>query len=195
MMKHKLPLTFLALVAVAYTSVYAAPPFARDVNVVNTPLPVDVTNTSLDVTGTVLVANPSTDPVLVRDVDNPAPEPFQTTVLVSVSEGNAVGSESMAIPPGKQLVVEHVSAVVSLPIGQKVIRVGVKTELSGSGLVEHFLPATLQGTQTADRDIFIASQQTRLYADPQLIVTFERDDFSGNASSEFAISGYLVDSN
>lgn len=194
-MKHIRPLICIVLVTLACTSVYAGPPFARDVNVVNTPLPVDIINPSLDISGTVRVTNPSSDPVLVRDINNPALEPFHTTILADADDGSAVGREHLSIPTGKLLVVENVSAVVSLPIGQKVIRLGVKTEIPHMGLVEHFIPSQFQGTQTADRDIFIAGQPMRLYADPQLNVAFERDSFDGHASAQFAISGYLVDSN
>src|SRR5215210_5150461 len=113
----------------------------KDVNVVNTPT-VNVGNTptvnaqqsgawNVGITGTptvnlannsVQVSNPATNPVPVRDVDEEARQPFQELRLVEFGEtDNNADTLFNPIPPGKRLVIEHVSAIASLPPGQKMV--------------------------------------------------------------------------
>jgi len=142
----------------------------------------------------VVVENPETNPVMVRDVDRPTHEPFQMRVPVSLPENSAVGYTNTEVPEGKRLVIENVSALVSVPIGQGVTRIGVSTEVIGYGLVEHFFPSQFQTTRVdGEGDIFIAAQPTRLYADTQFTVYIQRDGYADSASGAVVISGYLED--
>jgi hypothetical protein len=70
-----------------------------------------VTNTPLPVSGT----------VFVRDVDNPARQPFQIGFRITMmNSGTEQVFQSITVPDGKRLVIEYVSmASGSVPVGQK----------------------------------------------------------------------------
>ncbi len=167
------------------------------VNVGNTPS-VNVANTPtvnaqqsgvwmVDINGT----------ALVRDVDNPALQPFQAgAVEVSASTSTCGGFETTlaTVPAMKQLVIEHVSFGGNLPTGQRFLQVHVNNTAGGAAGV-HDLPVALQGTGGGTTDFFAASQPVRLYADPGTIVTacFSRSASAGSATAVWNISGYHVD--
>jgi hypothetical protein len=144
-------------------------------------------------TENVIVTNPETDPLPVMNVNEQEIQVFQESFLLQLPDGQAAGTLIEELPEGKMLVIENASAIVSLPAGQKTIRVGIKTEIAGSGLVEHFFPTRFQGSSTTPRDIFTAGQLTRLYSVGQVVFALQRSDFSETASAEIAISGYLTD--
>jgi hypothetical protein len=56
--------------------------------------------------------------------------PFQRVIVVSIDPGSIVNQETIAIPAGKTLVVEFVSATVGLPAGEQVIQ--ARFELDGT---------------------------------------------------------------
>jgi hypothetical protein len=146
---------------------------------------------------TVLVVNPSTSPVPVRNVDAPVIQRFQMRSNLHLSANTGANTLSESLPAGKMLVIEHFSVIVRLPHGQKAMRVGIMTQLANQlpdmGFLEHFFPTQFQGTALDDRDTFIASQQVRLYSVGQLAYALERDAFTEEAAAEFVISGYLID--
>ena len=99
----------------------AAGPAAQAVTVTNTPLPVQ---------GTVSVGNPSTSPVNVRGVDEPARQPFFMSCGLSpeLASGSATCYPHIAglyqnqggnVPAGKRFVVEIVSGTFNLSPGIK----------------------------------------------------------------------------
>jgi hypothetical protein len=210
---------FLALFAFAPVASYgqtARPP--ADVNVVNTPN-VKVANTSADpvptlaqgtttVAGTVQaqqsgswdvgitgtptfqVGNVANNPVLGRDVDNPARQPFTNVVS---------DNHSFTVPPGKRLVIEYVSGGGFISTGQKFLEVGfLFTALidgDRAGVQHHFVPVFTgtQNTGTNLFDIYAVSQQTRIYVEPGGLVEGFLEKTSGVAGVSFTVSGYLVD--
>jgi hypothetical protein len=140
-------------------------------------------------------------PVPVRDVDNPARQPFTARIDVSIPDGRDLGVGTMdtaAVPEGKRLVIEHISAATSLPSGQKVAF--FRVEITSSHSLTR-LGADLSATY-GGKDQFITSQPVRLYVDraagaagaltPVAVVVF-RDGFAGDGFSIVNISGYLVD--
>ena len=151
-------------------------PPPRDVNVVNTPLPV---------TGTVNIGNLGDSPLAVRDVDNPARRPFHSVLPFTV-------------PAGKRLVIEHYSARFLSDPGCRLSVDALRTSVNGASLL-HFFTPTLTGS-TTQRFSTVVSQQTRLYADPGTTVSrvaflaVEGDqDCLPLQASEGVVSGYLVD--
>ena len=88
----------------------------------------------------VQVVNTSAQPVLVRDVDNPARQPFQATVFISISDGVPAGSALLDVPSGRQLVIEYVSASVQLPTGQKVQELRVEPKQGSTRLSQGSRP-------------------------------------------------------
>ena len=62
-----------------------------------------------------------TNPLSIRDVDNPARQPFRKSVFVSFPDGATFAAINPGInpPAGKRLVIEAVSASGNIPSGQK----------------------------------------------------------------------------
>ena len=82
----------------------APPPF--DVKVINSP------SEPVPVTGTVSVSNLGANPLPVRDVDNPARNPFQAQVLCTIQAGTSGKRCTITtVPQGKRLVIELVTVL------------------------------------------------------------------------------------
>lgn len=137
-------------------------------------------------------------PVPVRDVDNPARQPFDGFINVSIPDGFDFGFAELdyrAVPDGKRLVIEHVSALTSLPGGQKVIDIQLDTFRHGFAWLGADFKVTTEGF-----DRFITSQPVRLYADSgatvgraPVSVQVRRGGFAGSGQSFVSIRGYVVD--
>ncbi len=148
----------------------------------------------VDAAKEVLVINASTQPLPVRDVDNPARQPFQKEIIVNLNLGSDTGEDDVVtVPPGKRLVVEHASATGFVPVGQK-LRVFVLTRFN-SQLTSVALVATPQGIIDNGRDVFVASNPVRLYAGSGDFVraVARRNDSAGNGFVFFSVAGYLLD--
>src|SRR5439155_23134862 len=178
-----LVLAFFALSSA--TQAAPSPPSPTNVNVVNTP--------------SVNVINTTASPVPVRDVDNPAKQPFQAEVVGGFADGaSSTGDITIAtVPAGKRLVIEHVSAFGTMLPTQKVINGGsevIWTDPFGIIIVQYHWDS--QGSNAdGSRDYFVVSEALRVYANPGPIQCFaERDSTAGaNPNSvTFTISGYLV---
>jgi hypothetical protein len=215
-MKRAVGLCVIVL-AVAFTvpkSSLAADPGPAagiNVNVVNTPLPVQGTvnvgnfpasstvSGSVSITGTpnVKVTNTRSAPVLTRDVDNPALQPFQNSQVISTPAGLLGGDGTFTVPAGKRLVIEFLSFQGSWPAGQATTRlfIGVCNSGGGQCQTEFFLPAISQGPDFGGNSLFAASSPMRLYADPgtDVTVSVRRNATAGTGLAVVAISGYLVD--
>jgi hypothetical protein len=186
-----------------------------DVNVVNTPS-VNVVNTptvqlagtsTVQVSGTtnVHVQNDSTTPVVVQDVSTPKRTPFQAAPGFPTPpflDNNPV-SAPIAVPAGKRLVIEHVSARAVLPFGAQtpVVFFSLFTTVGGV-TVEHvmnvpqvflFNCGSCGGVTEAINSI---SQEMKLYADAGTTVQATAFSFGITGSPidiNFAVSGYLED--
>jgi hypothetical protein len=176
---------FFALFVFAPGASYAqATKPASDVNVVNTPTVKLAPGESLT------VGNTAANPVPVRDPDNPARQPLQQSL-----DSSNPNRTSFQVPLGKRLVIEYVSAVSSMPAGQKLLLVTLQTDVSvnqnPTGIL-HFFTPTLTGRDTTGRDIFVVSQQTRLYAEPGSTVVLGVTATAG-APVVVSVVGHLVD--
>ena len=90
--------------------------------------------------------------------------PFQTLVSVQIpNNGNTAEVRITTVPAKRRLVIEYVSADITLPTGQRPF-VFVATSVLGSGALIHRLFAEYQAT-FGPGDFFVISQLTRLYAD------------------------------
>lgn len=177
----------------------------QDVNVVNTPS-VNVVNTptvnaeqsgawSVGITGTsaVEVVNPSHSPVLGRDVDEPARQPFQRGLVIAFATGEGTATAEFTVPANKHLVIEYVSAGISFSEGV-LHRFSVQTSTGSAGGRHFFAPISIPNLP----GFYTVSQQTRLYAISGSTVIIEaRRTFnptSGATTGQaVGISGYLVD--
>jgi hypothetical protein len=142
-------------------------------------------------------------PVPARDVDNPARQPFFGQFDVSISNGSNSGFGNLAtsaVPAGKRLVIEYISALTSVPSGQKVTVIEIITAGAPGGAASlTWLGADFKATFDG-LDRFITSQPVRLYADsgaaigsPAVRAYVSRDGDGGIGYSFVNISGYLVD--
>lgn len=172
----------------------APPPF--DVKVINSP------SEPVPVTGTVSVSNLGGTPLPVRDVDNPARQPFQANIIEAPPFiPNPV---FFTVPAGKRLVIEYVSADIQAASQCASAPRYALTTTAGGVTLEHFFYTKDAGTVGLSvndvRRAFGLSQQTRIYADPNTQVTvdirtgtFPACGFNVNEGSGIRVSGYLVD--
>ncbi len=163
----------------ALSSATQAAPSPTNVNVVNTP--------------SVNVINTTASPVQVRDVDNPASQPFQAQVVVGFADGaSTTGDITIAtVPAGKRLVIEYLSVFSAMLPHQKVINTLIEQAEQGVHGQNYPFGSNADGTL----DYWIGSQPIRFYAQPGPIQCFaERDSTVGaNPNSvTFTIVGYLV---
>src|SRR5207244_13410198 len=126
-MKTKLCLllTPILLSCFALLPIARAAPSPSNVNVVNTP--------------NVNVVNTPASPVPVRDVDNPARQPFQAEVVGGFADGASTTDEVTitTVPAGKLLIIEHVSVFGAILPGQRMVRglLIIRWSTSGGTLV------------------------------------------------------------
>lgn len=180
----------------------AGPPGGLSVRVVNTPLPV-IGN--LGISAPILaqqsgvwnvgIRTNATTPILVRDVDNAAHQPFQASAEVDVSNGFEGENGNLAtVPAGKLLIMEHIGAQGFGPSGQKMaFRVNSRLSTSEVTPTEHYLVTNPRGA-FGSQDYFEVSQSLRLYAGPgtTVVARIDRDQPTGTALGRFTLSGYLV---
>jgi hypothetical protein len=146
----------------------------------------------------------------VRDVDSPARQPFNATVLDRLIPIDRNRSIAVAkVPPGKRLVIEHVSFAAfgqcnqpaQTPAAASVLA-SLETDASVDGTVQpqaHQLRVdkiVVSPPSCPIGNAFVASQPIRVYVESghQVSVTFdafsERDRLS---ITRVAISGHLID--
>jgi len=176
-------LTPILLSCFALLPIAQAAPSPSNVNVVNTP---DVN-----------VVNTTASPVPVRDVDNPARQPFHAEAVGGFADGASItgGILIPTVPAGKRLVIEHVSVFGAMLPGQKMVRTRVMYRFSVFG---HSLVISAQGSNAdGSSDYFVASELIRFYDNDGLPVAWEveRDSSAGAkpAGIDLNCDGYLVD--
>jgi hypothetical protein len=131
----------------------------------------------------VRVINTESQPVSVRDVDNPARQPIHF-------------NESYTVPTGKRLVIEYISVGIGSQTQCDVIAVA----LSSESIVLHLYHPAFVGVffgPTSRPYRYLLSQETRAYVGPNRTVNIEFTGYSGCGTgpdfSHVGISGYLVD--
>jgi hypothetical protein len=121
-------------------------------------------------------------------------EPFQKEVILQFIAGKFEAFGSFEVPSRKRLVIEHVSARVALPNGQKIIEARIETLQAGGGAgASHYLITNTEGSRPGVGDYFSASQCARLYAIGNVRFGFFRTDISSIGQVNASVSGYLVD--
>lgn len=142
------------------------------------------------------VANTAATPVLVREVDNAAMQPFQQELLLSTPDGLLGAGDEFTLPDGKRLVIEFVSFDGTWPAGQHTTRlfIGVCNASGNSCPASFHLAPAFETTEFGGNVFFAASSMTRLYADPgtEVSVDVRRNTTGGTGLASVAISGYLV---
>ena len=159
----------------------APPPF--DVKVINS------ASEPVPVTGTVAVSNLGSSPLPVRDVDNPAREPFQARLCMVSGAATCTGTlafpTSVSVPVGKRLVIEQIAgecfpSATTLALGLTVtVNSTTVTHLFG---IEYPVGSGTTG---------YTNHTTRLYADGGTSVVPANNSLPGPVACDIAFSGYL----
>jgi hypothetical protein len=122
-------------------------------------------------------------------------ERFVKTVSFNIESGTTQNNVPIAIPEGKRLVVEYVSARAQGPAGQKFIaqlQTNVSHAESPRGI--YWLVFYPQGTFSSI-DVYTAGQPMRVCAEPgnpPVLFVATRTNITGTAFVEATISGYLT---
>jgi len=167
------------------------------VNVASAP-PVNVNFPSnIGINGTVPVQNApgliGFTPFVVQDFENPARSAFQascTAALVNVFYTCDLAS----IPGTKTLVIETVSASISIDSPNFPGRVVIVTKAGGI-FANHYFSPVLLGSTTNGINYYAATATAKLYADPGTVVSGTVITNSNSASAYFTISGHFVCTN
>ena len=137
-----------------------------------------------------------TNPLSIRDVDNPARQPFRKSVFVSFPDGATFAAINPGInpPAGKRLVIEAVSASGNIPSGQKFACTLNITDEFAQVLFNLDLTLTLQAT-FGGVDSFQGNTTTRVYLEPSDNIAFDafRTSGAGSGGMRVSFSGYFVD--
>ncbi len=199
-----LPALGAAALTAVLLSVPARPAVAEHiapVSVTNVPLPTTVTNTpSVTISGTpaVSIENSSVAPLFVKNVDDPARQPFARDCLVETFSPTGLGSCSFeAVPAGKRWVIETVSGQIVVDSGRKPFSINLQLCSAGYA-TDNYFPAVLQGNSAFfGGDFFTVNQPVRLYSDHvggchgSTFVNIGISDTTVG-SAAFILSGYLV---
>ena len=182
-----------------------------NVNVANTPnvnigsLPAVQlgSGSTVGITGPVQVGNDAANPAVVRDVDNPARQPFQKTICIAFGSftlqctGLGLGL-GFQVPATQRLVIEQVSGNCEQGAGSPVGTVPLRTQV-GSDFVDHIFPLQPTPIFAAPTAVYSSSfnQVTRIYADPNSGVGFSGLQFAAfgtgiDALCKVSVSGYLL---
>lgn len=141
------------------------------------------------------LGNTELNPVPVR-IANEGRQAFQRRLTFTIEPGSTQNQISLDVPAGKRLVIEHASARVQGPTGEKYISyIHTVVYTNGGGAGIHWLVLSYQGTFSGI-DVFTASQPMHVYAEPSLppmIFLVTRTGITGSSFAEATISGYLVD--
>lgn len=160
------------------------------------------------VVGTMVLSGPATVPaaqpgavtvtntVGVKDVDNAARHAFQQVTSATIPIGSFGACGSFTVPAGQQLVIEYVSVFATLDTADTLLSVAVETTVNGF-TTDHFVVPQKRANVNPSLPttiIWLASQQTRLYADPGTTVfgCGQRNDDTVSGNISVRVSGYLV---
>ena len=167
------------------------------INTTDNPVPVHVTNPTGDpvrvnvgnIEVPAVVTNTEVNPVKVRDTDRVL-VPYHETVNVSATDDEGTGSFA-AVPVDYQVVIQHVSAYVSMTTGAPPF-LTIRIPGSPSGAA-HRLLLTYQ-TSFEARDYYVASMPLQAIVGQSLAASYTVE-FPDSVTffASVSISGYLVD--
>lgn len=140
---------------------------------------------------------------IVRDVDAPARQPFQSQLANQVlSESQPIPFVLASVPLGKRLVVEHVSLRVVVPSTmqkQSLVQAHLQTQLDGQ-TVDHVLVLDkVRELGASKAEVFEVSQPIRAYADAgtnaSVLIVFDAEEPGVTEAivNRLSLSGHFVD--
>jgi hypothetical protein len=171
----------------------------RDVRVVNAEaeaIPVRAAEAlAVSVAGTpsVQVTNTVASPIPVWNASPPALQPWHQSFVLDLAEGVASLQATLDIPPGKRLVLEHVSASLIVLPQQTPVLIFFGDNPSAAG-VPHTLHVENVGPWgNSIQSRWTASHAMRAYLDSALLRLSRAGSTSGPLFASVAFSGSLVD--
>jgi hypothetical protein len=147
----------------------------------------------------VKISNTASSAAFVRDVDEGARQPYQGEATITLADNANVGMATLlTVPAGKRLVVEQVSARVTVPGGFQAV-VFVETRVNNVP-ARHFLDVNFQPFSPFGLDRVSVTQLMKFYADPgtPVAVAIYMDSglppgLGGLQTVVASVSGYFVD--
>ena len=142
------------------------------------------TNSTLTGNGTTASPLGVTSPLSVKDLDNPARQPFQMWVTAD--------SDLVTVPAGKVLVIEYVSAqqVVTNDTGSG--NGSVFLRITQTGFLLAVPPAVIRQGSSLNTYVFSIGQQVRMYITAGQTLRAEFNIFSASSGRYFTVVGYYV---
>ena len=130
----------------------------------------------------------------VRDVTNPALQPFLYEKSIIIPPGDGSGSDTLTVPSGKQLVIEFVSCHAAVPASEEIEYLRVSVTNPGKTGVDFHFPATFQAQWVEGYNGYITALPTRIYADSGAVVDVGilRSSIAQYSYADFSLSGHLV---
>src|SRR5262249_12402439 len=125
------------------------------------PVPVVAQGTTT-VQGSVTIGNAATNPVQVRDTDNPARHPFQASFCVV--QAGSCPNPSFVVPAGQRLVVEYVSGPCVTGGTVEGFTIGLNTTVGGAGGTQA-MHAVASASTAPCGNVFDIAQQLHPYSD------------------------------
>ena len=168
----------------SYAAAQKKPPVSVAI-VDSVPLPISGTVT-VQGESSVTVVNPSTQPVPVRNVDDPRREPVQFGNVATGYSGGFGAVEFVTVPAGKRLVIEHASAWVNVGSAGGLLA----ASLSTSPTQVNQLPCSLIG-QNALNFLHACTGPTRHYVEAGQTLRFAFETLSSSTGFFRAfVAGY-----
>jgi hypothetical protein len=132
----------------------------------------------------------------VRDVDQPARQPFGITFSATIPNGQySATSFPITVPPNKRLAIESISPSITVPPGQDA-EINVFLSTGGNPVILRpamtFRAANLFGSPG---DHYSTINEVHAYADPGTNISFGaiRNSTVGDAGAALTLTGHLVD--
>ena len=181
----KSPLTLVGIIALLSAASFASPAKAQGQG-----------GNDAQKTPNVTVVNRPTNPVPVRNVDNPARQFVSAEVELTLLSGfQDTAGVIYAVPAGKSLVIEYFSARIKLPHAQAIAEIGCTINQNNAPSVSTYFEATHM-TSTSAQEFFVSSKLVRIYAgaESHVSVFLKRLPFTaGQGMVSFSFYGHLVD--
>lgn len=182
----------------AYADPSPKPP--SDVNVVNTPLDMNVTGTpNVNVANApdVYIANSESEPIPVTMINGSSSQrmPWQDYKLVPFMDGTSVANANFSGPAsGERLTITYISAKCYITSGASIFNSYVQTSYAGKS-ADFSFPMSYAGSYTqsaVNYDALYGGGQFLMYqaSGSNISVGFQRSDVTGDGFCEIALSGY-----
>lgn len=134
---------------------------------------------------------------LVKNIDEPGRTPYQSSRSCSTPGNKVCSADMIAVPAGKRLVIQHLSALVNCQsidnnceLQNNFVFLTTKGNNIFDGADSAYVPM-----QTSPNASTAVNQDVRLYVEPGGVPEYQMVFNSGPVFASMTITGYLVDLN